>query len=423
MRTKGHYGRRKVVTNTVEGLRTRMDQAQIKLLLVYFVDALNSLQSSKQRSILALLGIVIGIGSVISMVSVGEIIKNEALRQFSDLGVELATISKDHSKGYDPNIVFRLDDVLKIPHYIDKISLVAPYTQGSGELTFSGRSENVNIFGVTSEFQDMNKIVVTEGRFITNLDNNSFFCVLGKEAAALLAEKYQHGLVAEKIQVGEQIYIVAGVIESVPDGSSMRPYGLNESILIPIKTALTNLEDASIESVMIKRSGYSPVPLLKNELNQYFSRQITDMAVQVRASEEIIAQMEIQMGLFTTLLAVIGSISLIVGGVGIMNVMLVSVTERKKEIGILRAIGARQGAIQTQFISEAIVLTTLGGLIGTVIGMGVSYFFARMNQYEFSLYFPAIILGVIVSCVVGVFFGYYPARQASRLDPIEALNG
>ena len=149
---------------------------------------------------------------------------------------------------------------------------------------------------------------------------------------------------------------------------------------------------------------------------------VRGMAVRIRSAEEIIAQMQKQMRLFTILLGAIGSISLIVGGVGVMNVMLVSVAERKKEIGIRRALGAQRSDIQLQFIVESILLCMVGGLLGIGLGIGASYGISIFSKWSFSLSYDAILLGVIVSAAVGIFFGFYPARQASRLNPIDALR-
>ncbi|NCA91299.1 MAG: FtsX-like permease family protein, partial [Gammaproteobacteria bacterium] len=144
--------------------------------------------------------------------------------------------------------------------------------------------------------------------------------------------------------------------------------------------------------------------------------------VRARSPEEIIAQMEKQMRMFTLLAGAIGSISLIVGGIGVMNVMLVSVTERRREIGVRRALGARQGDIQQQFLVESVILSLLGGLFGILLGVGASWLTAYLAYWKFLLSLDAILLGVGVASAVGIFFGFYPARQAARLDPIQALR-
>ena len=160
----------------------------------------------------------------------------------------------------------------------------------------------------------------------------------------------------------------------------------------------------------------------RDQIMAYIAALGKGQTVKITSPEEIIAQMEKQMQMFTLLLGAIGSISLIVGGVGVMNVMLVSVTERRREIGIRRALGAKRGDIRGQFLIESVILSLIGGLFGIIFGIGASWLIAHFAKWQFALSFSAILLGVGVSNAVGIFFGYYPARQASLLDPIVALK-
>jgi putative ABC transport system permease protein len=174
---------------------------------------------------------------------------------------------------------------------------------------------------------------------------------------------------------------------------------------------------------MIARTGpgvhYSDA---EREILDYLGKQTRTPEWKVFSAEELIERMEKQMRLFTLLLGAVGSISLIVGGVGVMNIMLVSVSERRKEIGIRRALGARRGDIQSQFLIESVILSLLGGIIGIALGVTSSYVIASFSKWQFLISYAAILLGFGVSSAVGVFFGFYPARQASRLDPITALR-
>jgi len=158
------------------------------------------------------------------------------------------------------------------------------------------------------------------------------------------------------------------------------------------------------------------------QIQAYFKQNIRGIRMEVRSAEELIQQMQKQMRLFTLLLGAIGSISLIVGGVGVMNVMLVSVSERKKEIGIRRALGARQGDIQGQFLMEAVTLCLVGGLLGAALGVGASRVIAHFAKWQFMVAYSAMLIGILVAAVVGIFFGFYPARQAAKLNPINALR-
>jgi putative ABC transport system permease protein len=275
--------------------------------------------------------------------------------------------------------------------------------------------------GVTASFKDINKIPVTGGRFISDLDAYSYFCVLGEKKAEKLRTTGMVDPIGKKIKVGQHIFMIIGTLGKVPEGG-MRPYGINEGILIPITTATRIVEGAEIVDIIARTGPGVHHKKAEAEITRYFSTKIRGPRMKVYSAEELIERMEKQMKLFTLLLGAVGSISLIVGGVGVMNVMLVSVTERKKEIGIRRALGAKRGDIQGQFLIESILLSILGGLFGIAIGIGSSYLIAHFSKWQFIVSYLAILLGFGVSSAVGVFFGFYPARQASRLDPITALR-
>ncbi len=382
-------------------------------------EAFKSLLSAKQRTFLALLGIVIGIASVIAMVSVGTIVKSEAMKQFKDLGIDIITIRK---AAIEEGIEFRLQDVLELPSHMKYVSSVAPYSETGTEFSFSGEKFYMNLMGVSESFSDLNKLRLKDGRFISDLDENMFFCVLGEETARNLKRLGFSKLIGEKFKFGEHIYTVVGVLKGVPSGSGLRPYGINEAVITHITTGLRAFANKRVGTVMARIGDNPGKDKLKSELQNYFTAKVKGLNIEVLTAEEMIEQMEKQMRLFTLLLGAIGSIALIVGGVGVMNVMLVSVSERRKEIGLRRALGAHRGDIQGQFIIESIVLCLTGGIIGIALGVGVAYVISRFSGWEFLVSYPAVFLGVAVSTMVGIFFGFYPARQASKLDPIVALR-
>jgi putative ABC transport system permease protein len=218
----------------------------------------------------------------------------------------------------------------------------------------------------------------------------------------------------------EKYLSIIGVVEEVPMGG-MRPYEINEGILMPISTLQRLFRDAEIKNIIGRTHGNLSHDVIEGQIKSYFNRH-DSIPVDVRSAEELINQMQKQMRLFTLLLGTIGSISLVVGGIGVMNVMLVSVTERTREIGIRRALGARQEDILFQFLIESVLLCVIGGFVGVGIGVGASWIISYYANWQFSLCYEAMILGVGVAVGVGVFFGIYPARQAARLSPILALR-
>ncbi len=385
-------------------------------------EAARSLYGAKQRTLLALIGIMIGIGSVIAMVSIGTIVEHEALKQFRDMGTDILLINK--MSGFSsPHKSKKLS--LKIVHEMTKccnsIVAVAPYIDTSGRLNYKGKGSYVKLLGVTSSFMDINKLKLKEGRFISDLDGMSCYCVLGSGRADELKVKGLVHPLGSKIKINRHLFTVIGVLRAVPTGG-MRPYGINHAIFIPIQTVKRITSDAEINDIMVKISSDVHYTVAKKEIIDFFKRKLPKANIDIRSAEEIIQQMEKQMKLFTLLLGAIGSISLLVGGVGVMNVMLVSVTERRREIGIRRALGARKKDIQMQFITESVILCLIGGIMGIFLGIISSYIISKVSKWEFMISYLAIILGFGVSTLVGLFFGFYPANQAARLDPIAALK-
>jgi putative ABC transport system permease protein len=384
-------------------------------------EALRSLANAKQRTLLAILGIVIGIGSVIGMVSIGEIVRTQAVQQFKDLGTDVVLVQLDprqsiSSASLDPALV------RGIPGQVPGILEVSPFLLGSAEYEVRGKISYGQLFGADQRFFSINKLRLRAGRPVSELDANRYFCVVGASAGESLRGASAEGPVGQNLRLGGRVYIVVGEMEQVAEGAGVRPGGLNDSIIIPLTTATRASTEAQVRYFMARVDTGARSDTLTAELTGYFARRGRRLDLEVRAAEEIIGAMEKQMALYTLLLGAIGSIALIVGGIGVMNVMLISVSERRGEIGVRRALGAQESDIRWQFIIESVVLCVIGGLGGVVMGVVTSWAFARSLSYVFVVSSLAILLGFVVSTLVGVFFGYYPARQASRLDPIAALR-
>ena len=382
-------------------------------------EAMRSLWDAKQRSLLALLGIVIGIGSVIAMVSVGEMVKHQVMKAFMTMGTDLLAIGPSQDSGESSHIPFAAAQ--RASKYCPVITQVAPYTQAYVDLTHKGKSFDLPMLGVTQSFKDINKLTVLEGRFISDLDLLMPFCVVTDKVRDRLIKAGMTEVVGAQILVKKRVLTICGVIRHEPMGG-MRPDGLDSGLLIPISMAFRMMNNPGVQAMLVKFKQDTTWQTASNQIKGYFARTSQHLKVDVRSAEQLIQQQRTQMQLFTLLLGAIGSISLIVGGVGVMNVMLVSVTERRKEIGIRRALGALQKDIQQQFLTESLLLCIAGGIVGSLVGVGVAYGLAAFNGWEFFISWDAIAIGVSVSCLVGIFFGYYPARQAARLSPIEALR-
>ena len=393
----------------------------LTLLKANLKEAAASLVSTRQRSLLALLGIAIGIGSVIAMISVGMIVREEALKHFRELGTDILNLylrSSNPAAGQftvTPELIFGLTS-------LPSIAAVAPYVTTYGEATFAGRTiKDVTFIGATAALADLNKLKVEEGRYISDLDYRRYFCVIGSGVAADLRQVGFERIIGETVKVGGSAYTVVGVMQYTPQGR--RRFDANQSVIIPVSTAQRVFINPGISSVTVRMSPGVHHVVATREISEYFRYKAPGLEVRVRSAEELIEQMHNQMRLFALMLGAVGGISLLVGGIGIMNVMLVSVSERRQEIGIRRALGARRSDIQTQFLIESLILSLAGGVVGVVAGIGTTWAICQFTDWTFLISFGAMGLGVGVASGTGVFFGYYPAWQAARLDPIAALRG
>jgi putative ABC transport system permease protein len=369
---------------------------------------------------LALIGIVIGIGSVIAMVSIGTIVQQESIRQFKDMGVDIITIRKGFSEG-GTQAELNLDTLMKLPSEKKHILEVAPYVI-SGTEYFRGRAKtNIEQMGVTASFFSINKLRIQEGRILSELDRNRYYCVIGAELAGFLKQNGMSQSLGGQIMSNDRAYTIIGVLNQSAEGG-LRPYGINRGMLVPLSTAVRSFQNADINTVMARVESNIPIGQIKTDIQDYFQKRARGMQVEITSAEELIERMKKQMQMFSLLLGSIGSIALIVGGIGVMNVMLISVTERRSEIGLRRALGAQQGDIQSQFLIESVILCLVGGIIGIVLGIGIAFLFAYISKWQFVMSYSSIVLGFGVSTLVGVFCGFYPARTAARLDPIKALR-
>lgn len=388
------------------------------ILKTIFIEALRSLWYAKQRTLLAIVGIIIGIGSVITIVSMGTIVQQEVLNQFKEMGTDILTFSK---AGGGTKVGFHLADSLNLPDHCSDVKETAPYTQLNGTLKFEGKRMEIPALGITESFKPINKLTLTAGRFISDLDVFMYYCVIGEDVEKKLQNLGVTDAVGTKVTFRDQIFSIIGVVAGVSE-NKIRPVEINRGILIPVTTAMRMSNNHEIEKVIAKLTTQGDGKAAVSQIQRYYKTVANDLGVQIQTAEELIRQMQTQMRMFTLLLGIIGCISLIVGGVGVMNVMLVSVSERKKEIGIRRALGARQQDIWNQFLAESIILCFAGGIIGITVGIGASYIVARFFDWGFMISNTAVVLGASVSFAAGVFFGFYPARQAAQLNPADALR-
>lgn len=377
--------------------------------------AVNSIIHNKLRSLLTILGLVIGIASVIILVGIGDGASTSVEEQVQSLGSDILTVSitsEDKSFSYE-----QMDDLKKL----ENIESVAPYKSINGQVTRNTSSVlQSNIMAITDSYLTVSNTKLNEGRNISIIDieNQSKVCILGSEIVSSLFSLTDP--IGENIKINGDNYTVIGVLQE--QGTSMGN-NIDNLVLIPFSSAKHLGEDTNINELYIKVEDEDNLDFTINEIENYIRQnlEISSDYYSVSSQESVLDTMENVNNTLSLLLAGIASISLIVGGIGVMNVMLVSVTERTQEIGIRKSFGAKKTDILLQFLVEALVLSLLGGIIGVVIGLLVGNF-AENFDFTFSPNIGITIISFLSSAIIGLIFGIFPAYRASKLNPIDALK-
>ena len=386
--------------------------------------AWENIVANKMRSFLTTLGIIIGVMAIIALITIVQAATAEVTNQFAELGTGKVTITVQGTAlkaGLTESDLSALAAVDNVGGIAPNMSLTLPVSAG-GQW-----EEEVSVEGRGAVYFRENGDLVARGRALNALDEESRNCV------CLIDEKLMEKLFFAQDPLGQKLYIdgmeftVVGVLATDEDRDVMAQLmggGDNGKLIMPYTSAmrLTNMHSVTNVEVYIQDTDYTDqtVDDLETVLNAAFNYK--DDSYSVINMESLLDTMNMMMDVMTGLLAGIASISLLVGGIGIMNMMLVSVTERTTEIGLRKALGAQPRQIQLQFLIESFVLSVLGGLIGLILGLAVSYYFSGYMDIPFRLSSFAISLGLGFSAAVGVIFGWAPARKASRLDPIDALR-
>ncbi|WP_440056838.1 ABC transporter permease (plasmid) [Pseudoalteromonas sp. T1lg65] len=403
-----------------------------------FSDAIVQLQQHKLRTLLTLLGMIFGVGAVIAMLNIGEGAEREALKMIDSMGinniiVEAKDIEEDdlkeqrkHSRGLsllDGRVVVDAlpqIDSFAAERHIDTYQIYSQYQRYDGEAV-----------GVTANYFSLSHFDLAEGRALNQSDSDDFkqVALLGANTAAQLFPL--GNAVGNRIKINHLWFDVVGIMRapnlSKKEFQGVELGGEQSRIFVPLSTAINRFDKALLdpEVTQLKLSvskPYSPIEVSKVVNHVLSSRhgEVDDYRITIPAA--LLAQQKQTQAIFNIVMSCVAGISLLVGGIGIMNIMLATVLERTKEIGLLRAIGATQKNIQVQFITESFTISILGGLLGVVFGLLLSEVIAFYSEWAVSWSLNAIILSFSICALVGLTFGVYPAIKASKLDPIEALQ-
>ncbi len=387
--------------------------------------SIQNLFSARMRSILAIIGIMVGTGSVVSLVYSGHMATEHALSQFKSLGTNIVSVNisqtrSSNEQGKDESgITIPLLQSLK--KTIASITKYTAYTTQYVEMFHHGKRIENELVGIDDSFASVINTQLDNGRYVSELDKESPYCVLGSKLAAKLSNGHSSQLIGHQILVGKHYYTVVGTLKPWPENYIIS-LDINNSTLVPLQNALNTGESQGINQIVAKIDKAVPLKEAGDHITQYIQQHTSGLRVHARNPKEVIDMISKSRQTFELLLSAIASISLVVGGIGVMNIMLVSITERRKEIGLLMAIGAQKSDITALFISESILLTAAGGAFGIIIGIAIAYIIAAFNGWERAFYLAPILLGFFVSTFVGVVSGLYPALKAADMDPIDALR-
>ena len=391
--------------------------------------ALRSLIANKLRSFLTALGIVIGVASVISMISIGEGAQQQTLQTIAKFGTNIISIKPGQKKtrhvssGKVTTLI--LEDAWSIEENINLITGVAPQVYQSAQLKYGNKNTNSTVRGTSPDYPLLSNFEIQKGRFFNKeeMKGSKRICVLGSTTTKNLFEKKDP--IGQFIKVDGDNFLVIGVTE--PKGA-LSWWDPDDQIFVPITTAQKRLFGKSyIQSIDVQAKNISDLEIIKEDIvkllrRRHDIREGKEDDFYVSNSSQWLNSWGDAAKTFTYLLGGIAAISLMVGGIGIMNIMLVSVTERTREIGIRKAIGAKKREIMEQFLIESILISFMGGGVGILLGIGISKVVSKIGGWETVISLQSILLAFGFSVAVGVFFGYYPANKASNLNPIEALR-
>jgi putative ABC transport system permease protein len=399
------------------------------IFLTIFKTALKSLYANKLRSILAMLGIIIGVGSVIAMLSIGAGVRNSVLTRISSMGTNLLSVrpAQSGARGVmgGSSTKLTIDDAMAILEKVPSIKMLSPMAQGSAQVKYMNKNSRTDIVGSAVTYALIGDLEVDYGRFFreSEVDSMARVAVIGPTTAENLG--ITKSMVGDIIKVKGINFRVIGILKAKGSGGFD---DTDDRVFVPYTTAMKILFGLeNVNGINVQAEEGADLTAIQDKITTLLRKRhkLTDQTendFRVMNQAELIQTVTDFSKTFTFLLGGIAAISLLVGGIGIMNIMLVTVTERTKEIGIRKAIGAKNRDILTQFLIESLIMSGVGGMFGAIAGVAASKIIGSFSTFTTLVEPSSVLLALSFSFAIGVFFGYYPAYRAALLDPIECLH-
>ena len=395
--------------------------------------ALGALRANKLRSLLTMLGIVIGVAAVIAVVALGAGAQSAVKARISSLGTTLLTVMPGQQRGmggisFDQSVKLTMADARALQEKATSLHAVQPEINSRVQVQYLNQNASTSAVGTTSNYLEVRKYDLAAGRMFTSQEDEGRqrLVVLGQTVVTNLGIRSPDAIIGENVRIKGLQFTVIGVLKSKGQSS---PFGdPDDQVLIPITTGRFRVFGTDrLRSISVIAPSEERIPEAMADVQKVLRRQhrLTSAKpddFQIRSQADFLNTLGETTAVFTYLLSGIAAVSLLVGGIGIMNIMLVSVTERTREIGIRKALGATSANILLQFLIEAVVLCLLGGLVGAAVGSGGAMAMSKFAQWNTQISPSSIVMAFVFSAVVGVLFGVWPARRAASLDPIVALR-
>ena len=394
--------------------------------------ALGALRANKLRSLLTMLGIVIGVAAVIAVVALGAGAQSAVKERISSLGTTLLTVMPGQQRGmgvsYDQTMKLTMADAKALQQKTTSLNAIQPEINSRVQVQYLNQNASTSAVGTTANYLEVRKYQFAAGRMFTTQEDEGRqrLVVLGQTVVTNLGIRSPDAIIGEAVRIKGLQFIVIGVLKSKGQSS---PFGdPDDQVLVPITTGRFRLFGTDrLRSISVLAQSEEKIPDAMADVQRVLRREhrLTSGKAddfQIRSQADFLNTLGETTAVFTYLLSGIAAVSLLVGGIGIMNIMLVSVTERTREIGIRKALGATSANILLQFLIEAVVLCLLGGLIGAAVGSGGAAAMSKYAQWNTQISPSSIVRAFVFSAVVGVLFGVWPARRAASLDPIVALR-